>query len=1242
MEAPDLPADDLARVLIEGTSDGVVGFDRARRVTVWNPALARLTGIEAGAALGRDAFEVLPWLRAAGGQRRVRATLAGASPVGRRRTYRVPGSGREGLLEARFHPIRAADGRVVGGLALIRDVAAAGDGHAGAAEALREREARLRGVIDNLPGVVWRRVRHPDGRLSFPYYSANGERIHGYPSAEIMADPGLPARMIHPDDRARWQAAIEESAAHLIRFACDFRVLTAWGRQRWFRAIATPQRLDDGGVVWDGITLDVTELKETEARLRAVVENLPGTVWRRVRHPDGRLSYPYYSANAERVFGYPAEAIEADAGVILRLIHPDHHAGWRAAIDRSAATLTPFTLDFRVTTGRGEARWFRSMAAPQRLGDGGVAWDGIVLDITELKETEARLRERERQLTEAQQIAGLGDWRWVVGARRETWSRQIYLIFGVDPEGFTPSREAFLAFVHPEDRGAIDAALRRAIAARGNYGCEYRIRRPDGEIRHVRSEGRCELDEATGEIRAVFGISQDVTEKRRAEALLQQAKEEAERYARFLRTALENISEGLALYGPDGGLVVCNDTYRRLYRDSADLLVPGVRFEDLVRVRAERGLAPEARGRVAEWLRERMAGFWNPSGPVEREFPDGSWWQFSEQRSRDGGIAQVATDITPLKRREAELRASEQRFRDFAESASDWLWEMDADLRFTYFSPRFREVCGKGPEGLLGRRREEVRSDAGDADWAAHLADLAARRAFRDFAYPFTNGRGERRICQVSGKPLFDGRGTFLGYRGTARDITERVEAEERIRHLARHDVLTGLPNRVLFADRLEQALAAARRDGAAVAVLCLDLNDFKGVNDTLGHAAGDELLRQVARRLQEAVREVDTVARLGGDEFAVIQVGIEGFGAAAALARRVLLRLAEPYSIEGQELHAAASVGITLYPEDGDGQAALLRNADLALYRAKAEGGHAFQFFLPEMNEALQHRRRLEHDLRRALEEGQFALHYQPQVDLATGRVVGVEALLRWPHPERGPIPPGAFVPIAEESGLILPLGRWALREACRQARAWRDAGLPEVRVAVNLSPVQFAQTDVAGEVLRALREAGLPPERLELEITEGTLMHDTEAAILTLGRLHDLGVVLALDDFGTGYSSLGYLRRFPLHRVKIDQTFVRGIGEDQGDAIIAGAIVTLGHALGLRVIAEGVETPRQLGYLWQQGCDHAQGFYFSPPLSAGACAELLAAGSTARPPWVDDRVVEAAPSPARTARVFGSGASL
>ncbi len=439
----------------------------------------------------------------------------------------------------------------------------------------------------------------------------------------------------------------------------------------------------------------------------------------------------------------------------------------------------------------------------------------------------------------------------------------------------------------------------------------------------------------------------------------------------------------------------------------------------------------------------------------------------------------------------------------------------------------------------------------------------------------------------------------------------ERKKAEERLTYLSQYDPLTGLANRALFQDRLSQALARAERDGEMVALIALDLDRFKDFNDALGHGFGDMLLKTAAIRLQECVRDGDTVARLGSDEFGIVLENVSDVQFASSVAQNISATLTQPFEIHGQEMFLSAGMGIAVRPpSEADG---LMRDANAALQRAKAAGPDNYQFFSPEMNVEAFERLAFESSLRRALEREEFELHYQPQINLSDGRIVGAEALLRWRHPELGLVSPGRFIPVLEETGMILEVGAWVMETACSQARAWRNAGLPNIRMAVNLSARQFEQKNLGRIIAMTLESAGLTPDTLELEITESLLMDDPEESNAKLEAIkNQYGVRVSIDDFGTGYSSLAYLKRFPIDVLKVDQSFVRDLTEDSDDAAIVTAIIGLAHNLRLEVIAEGVETAAQLDYLRSQGCDEAQGYFFSRPVPAAEFALLLARGET------------------------------
>jgi len=563
---------------------------------------------------------------------------------------------------------------------------------------------------------------------------------------------------------------------------------------------------------------------------------------------------------------------------------------------------------------------------------------------------------------------------------------------------------------------------------------------------------------------------------------------------------------------------------------------------------------------------------------------------------------EIASSLRSLQSSNLALEASEQRFRAVAEAASDWIWETDRFQRLSYLSQRFVTVTGYKTEDWLGQPINQLLScettpltlwlDSQAEPDPQQMANL--RCAYRD-------QNGQLCFCRVSARSIMlDGK--LAGFRGTASDITDEVAAHARIQHLSMHDALTGLANRNKLSRFLEQALLKGQ-DAPPLTLLLLDLDSFKPINDSLGHAAGDAVLLEVAVRLRESTRDGDLVARLGGDEFVLVMNGMDSRNEIDRFCARLIDNLHQPIHYEEQALHIGASLGVAQTRLQGFDAGELIRCADIALYQAKADGKNTWRYFSPEMNEQIQYRRQLENDLRKALKNDEFVLHFQPRYRLESLEIVSVEALVRWNHPVEGLLGPDTFIPLAEQTDLIVPLGRWVLREACETACSWPQ----HLLVSVNLSPAQFSRSDVVNDVYTILVETGFPAQRLELEITENVMLNDIEGALGTMTALKELGVRLNMDDFGTGYSSLGYLRTYPFDSIKIDKRFIAGLSNDSNDRAVVQAIINLGKAMGLTVTAEGVETEQQLKALSKEKCHEVQGYYLSKPIDKRAFEQLL-----------------------------------
>jgi diguanylate cyclase (GGDEF)-like protein/PAS domain S-box-containing protein len=672
---------------------------------------------------------------------------------------------------------------------------------------------------------------------------------------------------------------------------------------------------------------------------------------------------------------------------------------------------------------------------------------------------------------------------------------------------------------------------------------------------------------------------EDITEQYRIEAALADAKaaaEEAEAAARAAHThlteALDVVPEGLAVYDKDDRLVLWNRQYAEFYAVSQQALATGTPFESILRAGLARGQYPDAVGREEEWLVERMARHALPRHSHEQHLAGDRWVRVDERRTADGGSIGVRIDITDLKRREASFRLL------FEENPLPMWVAEEKTRRLLAVNGAMCRHYGYTREQLLASTEHQLECEPQNC------------RTGSDFELHRTSC-GDVIQVAIDSRPLaYEG---HLAYVSAAFDVTDRNRTQEKIAYLASHDALTELPNRAALDRHLLAAVERAQITDAGFAVLCIDIDHFKEVNDVFGHAIGDAVLRQASRRLQEAARGA-YVARVGGDEFIGIIDEVPLLATAELLATKMRAEFERPIEVEGHALKVDLCVGVALFPRDADNPIALLANADAALYRAKHEGRGAVRLFTSAMDRKLRDRRALEHDLRLAIARGELYLDYQPQQH-RDGHIIGYEALVRWKHPIRGTIAPGEFIPIAEQSGSISQIDDWVLMEACREAASWDEP----LRIAVNVSAAQFRRENLDAQVRSVLRKSGLVPSRLELEITEGVLIDDLARAKKTMQSLKTLGILIALDDFGTGYSSLSYIEAFPLDRIKLDRSFVASVGGSERSLAIVRAVITLAHALGVPVLAEGIETEAQMSVLLHEGCDEMQGYLIGRPRS-------------------------------------------
>jgi len=815
----------------------------------------------------------------------------------------------------------------------------------------------------------------------------------------------------------------------------------------------------------------------------------------------------------------------------------------------------------------------------------------LTADLADRERSLAQECEARERLALALDGSRLAHWDHHVPSGRLFLSERWAALTGAPPAETRTTLREFLALTHPDERA--DLRVRYMAAVKGlasEYVAEHRVRSRDGEWKWILSHGTVTERDARGHALRIIGTNADITDRKRAEAAL-------DRRLAELRLVQDHAPVMIAYFDGAQHCRYANRMYAAFY---------GREPEQVLGLHA-REILGDNFARISHHCDYALAGY---TVKYERTLKrdDGDRHVAVELVPFDGiagqarGYYVISSDITERRRAEDLIRDSERRFRDVVEASGEYVWEADADWRYRYLSKRAESVLGHPTEQLLGRRPSDLMPpDEAQrvARWLA--ANMPEGGAFTDLEHQTITADGETVWQWVSGKAVRDDAGRVVAYRGTGANITGRKRHEARIEQLATRDALTGLPNRALLHDRLNHAIAAERRDHGLVATMFIDVDRFKTINDSLGHHIGDALLVQMAERLAGCVRDEDTVARPGGDEFVVVASRLHGADDAAAIARKILECLALPYVVNGHQLVTSCSIGISLYPGDGEHLDMLLKHADTAMYHAKGAGGNAYRFFSGEMNARAVERLSLENDLRRALAQRDLTLAYQPVLDLATGRLIGMEALARWRHAERGDVSPERFIAIAEETGLIEPLGEWALATACAQARKWQVPGRPPLSVAVNVSAGQLRSGRAfAQKVATILEHSKLDPACLVLEITESVLVDQIDSNVETLGSIAALGARIVVDDFGTGYSSLSYLKRLPIHGLKIDSSFVRDVVDDPDDAAIVGAVVSLAKSLGLTTTAEGIETDGQLRALRALGCDAWQGYLFGAAVPA------------------------------------------
>ncbi|MES9960466.1 MAG: PAS domain S-box protein [Sedimenticola sp.] len=1019
--------------------------------------------------------------------------------------------------------------------------------------------------------------------------NAKGCEVLGYPKEEVLGrnwfDNFLPERQ-----RDEVKEVFRQVVAGDLEQVSTYEnpVLCRNGEERiieWYNSILRDREgnilgaLSSGTDVSDRITVEL-KLKASEERFRALFEQAAVGV-AQIATPTCtfiRINDKFCEILGRR----PDEVLAAECA---RFTHPDDLPSVRENVARlKSGEVREFTLELRYLRPDGSPVWVSLTASPM-WAEGEIPDYHIIVvkDITERKSTEAELQKTVVLLNEAERLGKIGSWEYDV-ARDIGWmSDNEFRMHGIQ-RSETFAYEEHLACVHPEDREKHDKAFREALGSKTlQFNHEYRLLASSGKVSELLTRARIERNEE-GEAIRVFGTDQEITQRKAFERALRQ------REARYRQLFTQNKAVELLVDPEDGTIVDANNAAASYYGYSRDELLH-LNISDINILGAEEEQEEMARAREEKrdhfFFKHRLK-----SGEV-RDVEVHSGPIALQERTV---LYSIVHDVTDRVQAERRLRQAAVAFENTAEG----VMITNADKRILSVNRAFTEITGYSESEVIGETPQILSSGRQDRDFYRQM--WGSLKSTGRWQGEIWNRRKNGEIYPewLTISSVNDLQGNVQNYVGVFADITTIKRSQDELEYLAHHDPLTDLPNRLLFNARLKHAFERARREKHQVAVLFLDLDRFKNVNDSFGHPVGDELLKRVAARLIQDVREADTVSRFGGDEFAVLIEVVEDTDDVAKVANKLIASLKEPFNLKGRETFITASIGIALYPEDGLNASKLLRNADAALYVAKDEGRNTYRYYSRRMTIAARDRLTLEGALRKAIDKRELEVWYQPQVSMRSRELIGVEALVRWNRPGHGLISPVEFIPLAEETGLIIPMGELIMIMACEQVMSWRNAGKFRGRLAVNIAGPQMERGNIVETVQRILAEVGMPASLLELEITESFIMGNAEEALQTVQSLKDLGVTTSIDDFGTGYSSLSYLKRLPVDALKIDQGFVHDLPDDPEDAAIARAVIALGNSLGYTVIAEGVETEAQRKFLLDEQCDLAQGYLFSPPMSA------------------------------------------
>ncbi|MBF0267399.1 MAG: PAS domain S-box protein [Alphaproteobacteria bacterium] len=1063
------------------------------------------------------------------------------------------------------------------------------------------------------------------------FVSPRIEAIFGIPSHGLRTAKDWLSRIL-PEDMPRYrQAATGHFKGHTPSMDAEYRISSMNGEIIWIRERSVCQRNKMGRAVrLVGSVGDVTELKRAQAALEAANATLEQRVAERTEElrqttsalkaredrlhgilytvADGILTIDgdglveSFNPAAERVFGYSAHEV---LGQRAALLMPNLFMHCQAGCVKESECLEDLVEQetFEVEGRRKDASEVPLEASISELHLPGRKLYTVVLrDVSDRKAAEEALRHSERRYRSIFEQAAEGIFQSTPDGRYIEASPSLAKLYGYASVEELMSNVVDIScqiYLNSNDRDRYLSLMSEAGEVRG---FEYQVLRRDGVALWVSENSRAVRD-AAGKVLYYEGTVEDITERKLAE-------HEAVEKQSLLEATLDNITQAVAIFDFDLRLLDVNDLFGKMLNLPGRLTTSGTHVVTIMRFMSERG---DAIGEDdPDW--QVAQGGELALSKVERQLASGAVVQVSARRLGDGKVLLTYTDVTDLKRREAALKQSEERYALAAQGANDGLWDWDIKNNRVYYSQRWKNMLGCREDEIGGGVDDwfsRVHSDDIDELKAALDAHLVGATTHVEVEYRIRHNDGRYRWMLLRGSSVADpmsGRPARMA--GSQTDITERKRTEQQLLHDAFHDGLTGLPNRALFMDRLGQALTRSKRDSNRLfAVMFLDLDHFKYVNDSLGHSAGDSLIVSIARRLDNSRRASDTVARLGGDEFALLIEDVASRDSALDIAERLRQSMSKPVSLLGQEIYPTASMGIALVHEGYERPEDMLIDADLAMYEAKSVGRDRIALFSPEMRVHSSKQLELGSDLRRAFERNELVMFYQPIVGMQEGRIAGFEALIRWRHPTRGIVPPGDFIPLAEETGLIVPIGWWVIEESARRMHAWNAerAQDKQMMMSINISARQFKEPGLIDRIADLIEENAFNPFHIKLEITESLLMDNPEVATEWLSNLKALGVSLSIDDFGTGYSSLSYLHRFPFDYLKVDRSFVATMFEKRENMEIVRAIIALGTNLGMQIIAEGVETVEQYEVLRELGCHYAQGYYFSRPIPEADAQSLM-----------------------------------